>query len=103
MVVVLVVVRSGELTVTTGRDIAATGIQNQRVNEVKDWTVDMAISRIVAFTTQQNVELRVEVFNLLNNFNRGDPVTNLDAGNFGQIIPQAGDPRIMQFGIKYGF
>jgi hypothetical protein len=40
---------------------------------------------------------------VLNNFNWGDPVTNLDAGNFGQINSQAGDPRIMQFGIKYGF
>ena len=57
----------------------------------------------VSFGPQQNVELRFEVFNLLNNFNWGDPVTNLDAGNFGQIISQAGDPRIMQFGIKYGF
>jgi len=67
------------------------------------WTVDLALSRIVSFATQQNVELRLEVFNLLNNFNWGDPVTNLDAGNFGQITSQAGDPRIMQFGIKYGF
>jgi len=28
---------------------------------------------------------------------------NFDAGNFGQIITQAGTPRILQFGIKYGF
>ena len=49
------------------------------------------------------LELRVEVFNLLNNFNWGDPATNLDAGTFGRITTQAGDPRIMQFGVKYGF
>ena len=49
------------------------------------------------------LELRLEVFNLLNNFNWGDPATNLDAGTFGRITTQAGDPRIMQFGVKYGF
>jgi hypothetical protein len=49
------------------------------------------------------VELRLETFNLLNNFNWGDPVVNLSAGTFGQIRTQAGSPRIMQFGVKYGF
>jgi hypothetical protein len=67
------------------------------------WTVDLAISRLLSFATQQNVELRVEVFNLLNNFNWGDPVTNLDSATFGQIQTQTGDPRIVQFGLKYGF
>ena len=43
------------------------------------------------------------MFNLLNNFNWGNPATNLDAGTFGRITTQTGEPRIMQFGIKYGF
>jgi hypothetical protein len=43
------------------------------------------------------------VFNLLNNFNWGLPNTNLDSGTFGRITSQTGDPRIMQFGLKYGF
>ncbi len=50
-----------------------------------------------------SLELRVEVFNLFNNFNWGNPNTNLDAGTFGRITTQSGDPRIMQFGVKYGF
>jgi hypothetical protein len=52
----------------------------------------------------------VETFNLLNHFNWGNPSTtatgttaNFDAGNFGQILTQAGTPRILQFGIKYDF
>jgi len=57
----------------------------------------------VTVATQQTLELRVEVFNLLNNFNWGNPATNLDAGTFGRITTQTGEPRIMQFGIKYGF
>ena len=49
------------------------------------------------------LELRLEAFNLLNNFNWGNPATTLDSPTFGQITTQAGDPRIMQFGIKFGF
>jgi len=134
--------RSGSwLTVTTGRDVAGTGISGQRVNQVLDnphgnkslnnylnpaafaypvagalgdhqnnsiegpgfWTVDVALSRLVSIASQQNLELRLEVFNLFNNFNWGLPNTNLDAGTFGRITTQSGDPRIVQFGVKYGF
>ena len=67
------------------------------------WTADMALSRLVSFAATRQLELRVEIFNLFNNFNWGIPVTNFDAGTFGRITSSAGDPRIMQFGIKYGF
>ena len=45
----------------------------------------------------------IEAFNLFNNFNWGDPNTSLDAGTFGRITTQTGDPRIMQFAVKFGF
>jgi hypothetical protein len=67
------------------------------------WTVDMALTRLVNVSAQQSLEFRVEVFNLFNNFNWGNPATNLDAGTFGRITTASGDPRIMQFGFKYGF
>ena len=67
------------------------------------WVVDMALSRTIAFASTQNIELRVETFNLLNNFNWGNPTVNFASGTFGRITTQAGAPRIMQFGIKYGF
>jgi hypothetical protein len=134
--------RSGSwLTVTTTQDIAGTGIEGQRVNQVREdphgdetltnyldraafahpapgtlgdqrnnsiegpgyWTVDLAISRLVSFGAAQSLELRVEVFNLFNNFNWGNPETSFDSGNFGRITSAAGSPRIMQFGVKYGF
>ena len=50
---------------------------------------------------RRTLELRVEAFNLLNNFNWGNPGTNLDAGTFGRITTQTGSPRIMQFAVKY--
>ena len=67
------------------------------------WKVDVSIARMVAFGSGRTVELRIEAFNLFNNFNWGDPNTSLDAGTFGQINTQTGDPRIMQFAVKYGF
>jgi hypothetical protein len=67
------------------------------------WQADLALSRLLSFGATQSLELRAEVFNLFNNFNWGDPGVTLTAGTFGQIRTQAGDPRIMQFGVKYGF
>jgi hypothetical protein len=67
------------------------------------WTVDMSLARLLPFGSTRTLELRVEAFNLLNNFNWGNPATNLDAGTFGRITSQAGSPRIMQFAVKYGF
>ena len=67
------------------------------------WKIDLAISRLFAFGSSQNVEMRLEAFNLLNNFNWGNPNTNFSSGNFGRITTIAGDPRIMQFGVKYAF
>ena len=45
----------------------------------------------------------MEEFNLFNNFNWGYPATNFNSDTFGRIQIQAGGPRIMQFGVKYGF
>jgi carboxypeptidase family protein len=66
------------------------------------WQIDMVLARLVRFGGAQNVELRVEAFNVTNNFIRATPVTNLSSPTFGQILA-AGDPRILQFGLKYAF
>jgi hypothetical protein len=67
------------------------------------WQVDMALSKLVSVVGSQRLELRVEAFNLFNNFNWGNPVTNFNSSTFGRITSQAGTPRIMQFGLKYDF
>jgi hypothetical protein len=78
----------------------------------KYWSVDLAVSRVVGVPGMQNLELRLEAFNLFNTFNWGDPasnenaggtVANFNSGTFGRITTQAGDPRIIQLGIKYAF
>ncbi|OFW00697.1 MAG: hypothetical protein A3I61_06885 [Acidobacteria bacterium RIFCSPLOWO2_02_FULL_68_18] len=147
--------RSGRrLNIIAGRDVALTGIQQQRVNQVSSdvygdktinsylnraafafpdagtlgnyrrnsitgpgfQTIDVAVSRLASFGAQ-TLEFRVEAFNVLNTFNWGDPVVNLNSGLFGRIqsmttstisangVPGGviGAPRIFQFGVKYGF
>jgi hypothetical protein len=134
-------VEGDRLNVTTGRDNALTGLQQQRVNQVSDdmdggqslnrylnpaafaqpapgtlgnfernslvgpsfWSVNVAVAKLVPTTTVQTLELRLEAFNLFNTFNWGNPTTNFNSGNFGRILSQAGDPRVLQFGVKYGF
>jgi hypothetical protein len=67
------------------------------------WGIDLAISRLVRVAEQHEIELRLEAFNLLNTFNWGNPNTNFGSGTFGRITAAAGEPRILQFGLKYGF
>jgi hypothetical protein len=67
------------------------------------WHVNLGLARLIPVSATQRMELRLEVFNLLNHLNWGNPVVNFNAGTFGWITTQTGEPRIMQFGIKYDF
>jgi hypothetical protein len=67
------------------------------------WTIDLALARSIPVGAAKNIELRIETFNLLNHFNWGNPQVNFDSGAFGRIQTQTGSPRILQFGLKYGF
>ena len=67
------------------------------------WNVNLALSRLLNVAASQRLELRLEAFNLFNHFNWGTPQVNFNSGQFGRITTQAGDPRIIQFGIKYDF
>ena len=67
------------------------------------WSVDLALLRLVNVADRRTLEVRAEVFNLFNKFNWGNPTTNYDSGSFGRITAMSGRPRILQFGLKYGF
>jgi hypothetical protein len=62
---------------------------------------DIAITRSFRFGGN-TAQFRWEVFNMLNHVNFNPPVTALNNANFGRILT-AGDPRIMQFAVKYEF
>ena len=73
--------------------------------------IDLALSRVFHLTGAQNLEVRAEAFNALNWFQWLQPGQTqpglapnlaLSGATFGQILA-AGDPRILQFAIKYVF
>jgi hypothetical protein len=64
--------------------------------------VDLSLVRSFRFGTGQLVEARVEAFNAFNWFLLGNPNTTLSSATFGRIT-SSGDPRIMQFAVKYVF
>jgi hypothetical protein len=63
---------------------------------------DFALTRTFKISGAQSVQLRWEVFNLINHVNFNAPVTSLNSSSFGQI-QGAGDPRIMQFALKFTY
>jgi hypothetical protein len=64
--------------------------------------VDLAAARRVRVGGERSVELRVEVFNLLNTVNLGAPAAVQGASNFGTIT-SALDPRVVQLALKFWF
>ena len=67
------------------------------------FNTDLAVSRLLNLAGSRTVELRVEAFNLLNTVNWANPNVILGSATAGRITATAGDPRIMQFALKYAF
>jgi hypothetical protein len=69
------------------------------------WNVDASFSRNLDFSGGKRVELRVEAFNLFNHSNWANPTVQAGSTSLtnGRVTNTIGDPRIMQFAIKYGF
>jgi hypothetical protein len=64
--------------------------------------VDLAVMRRVPVGGPRALELRMEVFNLLNTVNLGAPAAQQGASNFGTIT-SALDPRVVQLAAKFWF
>ena len=67
------------------------------------WNVDLAFSRNLRVADGKRIELRVEAFNLFDTVNWGNPNVTLASNTQGRITSTSGDPRIMQFAVKYNF
>jgi Carboxypeptidase regulatory-like domain len=70
------------------------------------FSFDMGFFKNTRITERVNVQFRAELFNIFNQVNFDNPNTNLSGGGFGRITrthPNAGDPRIIQFGLKLLF
>ena len=68
-------------------------------------TSTLAFSRNVNIGNGQRIELRVEAFNLFDHVNWANPTVQIGSTALtnGRVTNTSGDPRIMQFAVKYSF
>jgi hypothetical protein len=66
------------------------------------FSFDAQLTRRFTIREGQQLEVRVEAFNVLNHPNFNNPSGTITSSNFGRIL-SAGDPRIWQFAMKYIF
>jgi hypothetical protein len=67
---------------------------------------DMGLSKNVRFSDDMSIQFRAEFFNIFNQVNFANPATTVNSASFGRITSthaNQGDPRIMQFGLKFVF
>jgi hypothetical protein len=78
----------------TGRNI---------LNGPKQGTTDLSLSKSFPISERLGkLQFRAEFFNTLNQVNFGQPIPQLNNRNFGRI-QASGDPRIVQFALRYMF
>jgi hypothetical protein len=64
--------------------------------------LDWSLFKNIPVTEQRNLQFRAEFFNLFNRANFGNPTATVTNPNFGRIL-SAGNPRIIQLGLKFVF
>ena len=88
----------------------------------RQFNADFSISKRFRLDEAKNIEFRTEFFNLMNNVNFANPISNFNAvaqsggiidpntgriinnaGDFGKIISTSNNPRIIQLGLRYSF
>jgi hypothetical protein len=92
-----------------GDDGRATGFGNAGVGIVNgphQQNFDLAIAkrqRVGLFRHDTNVDLRLEIFNVLNTVQFADPITDVISPAFGRISATSVAPRMMQLAVKFNF
>jgi len=66
------------------------------------WTLDAGLTRTFNIIEGHQLEFRAEADNVLNHTNLNNPNVSVGNASFGRIT-STGDPRIMQFALKYLF
>ena len=64
--------------------------------------MDLSLIKMTGLQERVNMEFRAEFFNFTNTPPLGAPAVVLGNAGFGTII-SAGDPRVIQFGMKLTF
>jgi hypothetical protein len=67
------------------------------------WDWSQTVSRKFQVAERQELEIRLEAFNVTNSLRLGNPNVTLSGGQFGRITSSNGGPRVMQVALKYVF
>jgi hypothetical protein len=65
------------------------------------WYFDLGAFKNFAVGEQRSVQFRAQFFNLFNNANFGLPNSTVNNSLFGRIISTVGNPRQIEFGLKF--
>jgi hypothetical protein len=67
------------------------------------WNVDVGLQRNVPIGSGRELQLRVEVFNVFNHINLGNPDVRIDQPTAGRITSMTAIPRQIQFGFRFTY
>jgi len=67
------------------------------------WNININLTRTFDVHEGQKLDFRAEMFNVLNHTNWGNANTSMNNTNYNKITAANGDPRIIQFALKYSF
>jgi hypothetical protein len=68
------------------------------------WNVDLGVQRNVRLSGEKNLSVRLEVFNVLNRINLGNPAVAIDnPATVARITSMAGTPRQIQLGFRVAY
>ena len=67
------------------------------------FNTDLGVLKTTNLTERTSLQFRAEFFNVFNNVNFNYPDSTVTDSTFGQITSTTGDPRILQFALKFSF
>lgn len=68
------------------------------------WNLDLSVAKNIKFTERMGLTFSAQFANVLNHFQPSDPSMNIDSpATFGLINGQVGDPRQIEFGLRFRF
>ena len=75
-------------------------LPNARIPGTDNLTASLFKELPLEFRESARLQIRLEVFNLLNRVQFGSPDSNVGDATFGQIASQANQPRQVQIALK---
>src|SRR5262249_133893 len=97
-----------------GTDIGTVGRNTLRGS--RQTNIDFSVIKRIRIAEGKTVEFHSEFFNLFNQVNFANPISNLNVatidsntgriispGDFGLITSTTNNPRLIQFALKFGF